>query len=62
MVDVQLPDGSYTNLLDDQIILVSNQQIPAPTAAAIMAYQAAGALTLLVSTFFHFELPPEKVK
>jgi len=59
MIDVQLPDGSYTNLMDDQVIRVLNQQMPAPTSAAILAYQAASAATPMTSDFFHFELPPE---
>jgi hypothetical protein len=59
MVDVQLPDGSYTNLLDDQVMRVLNHQMPAPASAAILAYQAAGAPTPITSDFFHFELPPE---
>jgi len=60
MVDIQLPDGTYTNLLDDQVFRVLNYQMPAPASAAILATQAADAQTPQTSSTSSYH--PNRVK
>ena len=56
---VQLPDGSYTNLLDDQPVVVKDGRMAIPQSAAILRCPLIKSLNILRSDFYEFKLPPE---
>jgi hypothetical protein len=58
-IAVQLPDGTYTNLLDDQPVVVMNGQMAIPQNAAIVRCAPIKNLRVLQSDFYEFRLAPE---
>ena len=57
-VAVQLPDGVYTNLIDDQLFTVSSGQMPQPESAAVFRCALPATLASPATDFFEFNITP----
>jgi glycosidase len=56
---VQLPDGTYTNLLDDLPVMVKHGRMAIPQSAAVVRCAPNKHLSALQSDFYEFRLAPE---
>ena len=56
---VQLPDGTYSNLLDDQPVMVKDGRMAIPQSAAIVHCAPIKDLKALQSDFYEFRVAPE---
>ena len=56
---MQLPDGTYTNLLNDQPVVVNDGRMAIPQSAAIVRCAAVKNPVPLQSDFYEFRLPAE---